>query len=198
MAKDIINDKWIKIELGILISSDSLVEFKRLMKDYAEELDWIVEVDKEGVVSESGGRLYEVKASPPKSGMISPEELRKIYDKLKGFSFNLLRRINPDEEYITYVTQPIKLIEAKNSEEVKLGFSVCEVLNIEYLLADRIRLEKKDYNLEKFLFFESVQSTFDKFNLKKDLFRDFFLKKDIKKAKEDIRERLLKWFNIRA
>ena len=75
MVKEIENSKWIEIKLTISSVSHGLIGIKKHMKEYAEELDWMVEVDKEGEADENGERFYEIRALP-KNKFISPEEYR--------------------------------------------------------------------------------------------------------------------------
>ena len=48
MVKEIEGSNWIKVHIGISSTSVGLIKNKNLMKDYAEELGWQVETDKEG------------------------------------------------------------------------------------------------------------------------------------------------------
>jgi len=92
MVSNIENDKWIDIHIGLSVSSVYIVEVKKEMKEYADELGWEIEVDKEGHVNKDGGRLYNIDIFP-KGRKISPEELRKNNDKIRGFAYSILSNI---------------------------------------------------------------------------------------------------------
>lgn len=146
---DIENDKWINIEMGYSVTAEAIINAKRLLRDYAEELgDWIVETDKKGYVSESGNRLYSL-CIKPKGGKISPEELRIIRDKLMRFAYSILRNVIyakgdwTDEEVVGKLRTTIDVINEKKDVAILIG----EIISIKAPLPLFIKLEKEDYNL---------------------------------------------------
>tara|TARA_Y100000294_G_C8541225_1_gene331279 strand:+ start:113 stop:715 length:603 start_codon:yes stop_codon:yes gene_type:complete len=198
MDEDIENRKWIKVFLGVATSSIGLIKHKKWMKEYADELGWIVTTDKEGVVDEQGVRLYTVSVIPNKDGLISPEELRIVQDKLRGFAEEIYITIYPDREKFFMVDTPIVFMTAKKKEEVTMSFEYAGFLILEYKLIDRQELESKSYNLEKFIFNNSLAELFNKtFNLRTSFYHRIMEGKEVIRNKEAYKERLKEWFKIK-
>jgi len=198
MKKDIVHNKWIKISMGMCAGSTHLIEMKKQMKEYAEELDWEIEVDKEGYISEGGTRMYDINILP-KGKLISPEEYRKIYNKLLGFSLRLLADVMKEDVSnleATFTQQSSSLLTAKKSEEVIMIMNIHKTLMVEYSLVDRLKLEEKEPHLARLIFFETVEQMFKKFKLGTGFFNNFSQSKDMIKAKDDLKKRLEEWFGI--
>jgi len=83
------DDKWIEIKISIGAYQTEGIG-KELMKEYAQELGWELEIDKKGSLNEEGIRWYEIKIFP-KGGMISPSELLKA--NLKKYIILILRNM---------------------------------------------------------------------------------------------------------
>jgi len=198
MVKDIVHDKWIEVWITMSSASAHLIKSKKQMKEYADELDWILEVDKEGYVSESGARMYEIKIRPEHK-MISPEDYRKISDKLLGFSLDLLADLqDTDIGEINGTFSPviIKFLEAKKPEDVEFGLSINDTLMLKYKLVDRFSLEKKDLNLAKVVFFETINEMLARFKLGTSFFNNFRQNEETIKQKDQLKQRLKDWFHI--
>lgn len=183
---DIEHKKFLKIHFGLMSTSSGLIQNKNLLKEYAEELDWIVETDKEGSVDENGIRYYEINVKPNKSEKISPEEYRKIKDKVEGFAVDLWSQINANNENASFgVTPEIDdVFFITKPEKVKGYLNYGGILFLEYNLIDRIELENISENLAKFIFEEFVWDYYDRITIKIPIYKKPFKKKLINDLNE--------------
>jgi len=194
---DIENRKWIKASLSIEFVASSLIRNKKWMKEYADELGWILEVDKEGSVGEDGNRFYEVRVVPDSSQKISPEELRKVIDKLKGFAQEIYSVLYPEEREFEFQNRIINFQTAKTPEEPTLIFDYSRVLLLEYKFIDRVELFRKSPNLDKFIFERTLQDEVKKMKLDKTSHWHRFVDgKEIFEAKKIYKQRLKEWYGL--
>jgi len=92
MAEDLENDKWVETYFTISATSSGIVNAKKELSHYSEELGWDVDVDKKGHINEEGSRMFEIKVIP-KGKKCSPEELRDKRDLIDGFAISILRDV---------------------------------------------------------------------------------------------------------
>ena len=197
MVIEIEKRKWIKINLSVYCDASLIIKWKKEFKEYAEEVGWKIEIDKEGRVDEGGIRLYAVELIPNNDRLISPEELRKNMDKLHGFAQNVFRQIYPDAKVGNINDQPIKFLNAKNPEEVKFHYSFFEVLNLNYNLKDRIKLYRESPQLEKYIFRQSIIDLFNIYGINKTRFWNNLLEsKEVIQYRKEFKKRLKEWYDI--
>lgn len=192
---DIVHRKWIKIDFTMVATANRLIDSKKEMKEYADELGWVVEVDKEGNVRENGARYYEVSVIPNKDRLISPEELRLIKDKLFGFSYNLLEKIMANKEFL-YTQQALNMLTVKKPNKVEMRLIISDTVYLDYKLVDRIELEKKDVNLAKFLFTSTIEEHFKNLDLGTGILDKITKSKEIQ-FRNDFKKRVFDWFKIK-
>jgi len=198
-VKNIVHERWIKIELSMICNAALLIKNKKRMQEYADELGWRVVVDKEGTIHESGNRVYGIKAVPQdKDEKISPEECRLLWDKLLGFSYSLLIDLSDDNEVVhTFGDNIIKFMTVSKKEDVIFQLILGDTLLLEYPLIKRIELEKVEPNLAKIIFQRYTQEMFDKFEMKTGLFKNFFQDKNVIEEKKKAKTRLKEWFGAK-
>lgn len=201
MTKDIINDKWIEPVLSIWASPKFIVECKRTMKDWADELGWEFDEDKEGSVDEFGRKGYLIKIIP-KGNKISPEGLRKVKEKVYGFTERLftenITQEDISKEGYLMILREIFLLgveDAKKKEDIDILINYGGYLSLKYKLSDRVDLENRDLNLARFLFLTEAKEDLSKIDLKAGFFKQFFDKEEAEKRIK-IKKKLKDFFDI--
>jgi hypothetical protein len=184
MGEDLENSKWVYVHIGLASASFDIIKVKKDLKDYSEELNWEISVDKKGYVNEKGDRMFNIDIHP-NGGKISPEELREKKDFIEGFSVSVLRDIiyfgreNDLPERLS-----ISWFAYKNEDKIDtLNIQLAEVLTIECDLKKAIKLEKENPNLFKKAFGMSLNKWY-KENLNK--LDKIFTGKEDKKSSEMI------------
>ncbi|KKM67839.1 hypothetical protein LCGC14_1467130 [marine sediment metagenome] len=196
MKNDIQHRKWINVKFGFRSTAVNLIKNKRALQEYADELGWFIETDKEGEVDEQGRRLYDIIITPNKEKLISPEELRQVKDKLIGFASELLFIINPDATKALAYDYPVNVLEAKKPEDVILVYDLESILVLTYKLQDRIGLENQNLNLAKFVFGSSIKKSLGNLGLDTSRFHKLITRKKKIQLREQYKKRLKDWFGI--
>ncbi len=176
MAEDLVNDKWVEIQFSVSAVAHGLIKLKKEMESFAEQLDWVVEVDKKGYVGSEGARWYEVKVMP-KGGKTSPEEIRQKRDLIIGFASAIyLDILNREDAMITTHSMGKR----NDTNELLFLIDVGGILRINADLKRAIKLEKIDHNLENTAFMNSDVRKF--YDLSKKNSNKFLSNKSDKEA----------------
>jgi len=183
MAKDIESDRWMNIKIALSANAANLIKVKKAMKEYAEELDWVLETDKEGWLEDNRIRRYDITISP-KTGKISPEEFAKIKSKLVGFVFSILKDVIGEKLEVVKGKQIIKTHISASKDWKRCYIKMGDILTIYCDIKDFLQLEKLNPKLVENLF--SVSLRFWKEELIKDLkLKKFWFNRN-KKEKENV------------
>jgi len=148
-------DKWIDIGITVMVPYTELVNIKKFLREYANELGWEVSsgthISEEITLKKEKIKRVNVTISP-KDNKISPGEFLKESEKIQGLNFALFRDLLYEGNHkkaaknfkgylqITYSKMLGK--ELKKSDfmiNTSIGF-----LSYNYRLIDRVRFEKKD------------------------------------------------------
>jgi len=155
--KAIMEDPWIDISFGISTASSKLIESKKELKEYAEEIDWIVSVDKEGIYDEEIGIKYYDISLGPENHSITPAELSKKIDLVKGFLVSIREDIlNLHEEDGFEVEYILGNTETKSLILITIG----KILRTNLDLKKAIMFERKYPKLFKRLFSVSINTIY--------------------------------------
>jgi hypothetical protein len=141
-----------------------------------------------------------VKIVPNKKGLISPEELREIKDRLLGFTYSLgeFHGFISEPSHFQYTFSLVNLLEAKKPEDVLIGYRLGRTLILIFKLVDWLRLEKENPNLSKFIFIEKPKDYFSKaFDFGTNIFHRLTKPKDEIQKREIYKKRLAEWFDIK-
>ncbi|MBU4069504.1 MAG: hypothetical protein KJ646_00810 [Nanoarchaeota archaeon] len=171
MVKGIEFEKWVEVSIGVSVSSDGLLNLKKFMKKIAEELEWVLEVDKKGYVNEKGSRLYPISIKP-KNKFMSPEELRQKIDLLEGFSIHILKAL----DMISEENPPSYTIELISDDKVGVTFG--GILGMVSKISDFAKLEKNHPNLCKVIFKITLEDYKTDLIKKRDSAKFWFRKKE--------------------
>ena len=150
MTEDLENDKWVEAYFSLNCISNTIIKLKKEFINYAEELDWEVEVDKEGHIDDDGEKWFGVKIIP-KGKKCSPEELREKRDLIEGFAVSIFRDIHyggreselPEGVGLTWI--PYK----SEDKKYRVNINLAEVFIIDVDLKRLIKLEMGNHNLSK-------------------------------------------------
>lgn len=182
MSIDLENEKFVKSYFTLSTKASSMISAKKELKEYAEELGWVIDIDKKGHVDETGERWFQIKVRP-QNELMSPEELREKREILRGFCVSIMRDIiylNRQNEMPKNVEYHYRMVkDEKNKNEWIIEIDVARIFYMECNLRKLISLEKKDKNLIASAFGFSMSEAY-KQNIKQ---RDsFFSKKDGKES----------------
>jgi len=194
--RDIEKTKWIEVSLGIACSADYLISVKKFMKEIAEELGWVVYMDKKGHISENGARVYNIDVKSKTK--LTPEEIVEIRDRLIGFAYNLFDIIHQDsEEEMLHHDVPINLLTAKRPEEVEMRSDDGGVLIMQYKFKDRLDLERKNPTLARLVFASLFKEALGGGTIHKTGFLDkLFTDAETIEVREKYRQKLKDFFDI--
>lgn len=164
VKNDILDNKFIHINMVILSRASSLIKNKKRMKEYAEELDW--ELDTKKVSDETGEIWYQILIKP-KQEKISPSELSEKRDLIFGFLQDLIYYLYEGCEelpkHINSATHTIGTYKDKNKKEfVGIKVNIVEsALEIFFDVPKGIILEKEYPELFKKIFCISIKKWYD-------------------------------------
>jgi hypothetical protein len=201
MTTDIDKEKWMTISISVSTTAGGLIDHKKVMKEYADELDWKMHADKEGHIDADGDKMYFVKIFP-EGEKISPADFRRLKDKIYAFTdkIALLIPTNIDAEgNFTITTQfgpAMALLDTKKKEDFMMFISRAGILNIEYPLIKRVELEKENLNYAKGTFESDLNTEWNNYEGSKITLMENWFNKDIKELKKRRNNKLEDWFGI--
>lgn len=161
---DLENQKIFEVSISLSSPSELLVWLKSEFKKYADELEWIVEVDKKGVVNTTGNRVYPVQIIP-REKKISAEEIRKNKDLILGFVHSIYTSVlyrNRSHEQIPPISINHSIEPQENGKDFIYLVEYAGILSIKTDLKKAIELEREDENLAKAIFLDlSISSWYN-------------------------------------
>ena len=197
MVKKLENKKWIKVRLGMGSASTGLIKNKKLMKEYADELGWKVTTYKEGIVNEDGIRIYFIRAIPNKQMLLSPEEFRKLKNKLTGFAYELhLDFEGENADFLRYESPLTNIMSIKKPQDLIIQQAWGNILIIEYPITKAIQLEKEDPNLAEYLFERQVEDHFEIYVTDTGFIQRLIRDKSSIKARHKLKKRIADFYGI--
>ena len=201
MSQEIDKERWIEIGMGVNTSARGLINFKKRMEEYAKEVDWELSAEKEGHIDEEGEKMYNLHIAP-KGKKISPEEFRRIKDKLTAFTQELAESIRSfyDADGRLLIRErwgPLNnILSLKKKEDMMMFITKAEILNLSYPLIKRVELEKENPSLAKGTFGDTLNQEWNNYENIKITFLEKVFKKDLAKTKEESHNKLKEWFGI--
>ena len=173
-------EEWINIGISLTVPKNKTGELEKILTPYADELGWkIFSVDE----SEENSQI----AIAPKSGRISPQELKEKLNKIAGVSFGILKDIvhlGDREKALKNYMQGFIITSAilpKTKKEVFFLGHTLGFLWFNYEVSKRIALEQADKELALAIFFNTTAE---------DELRDFFAKKKPEENDAEIKSKL--------
>ncbi len=146
-------NKWIEISITVMVPYTELVNIKKFLKEYADELGWDISsgthISEEITLKKEKIKRVNVTISP-EDNKISPEEFLKERDKIQGLNFALFRDIiyrgnhkKAIKKFKGYLQITYSKILGKKLEKSNFLMSTSiGFLSYNYKLIDRVRFEK--------------------------------------------------------
>jgi len=150
IEKSLDKEKWIEVGIGIRVTPDCLIEVKKELREYAEELNWKLISDKKGDVDEDGSRRYDITIKSKTK--LSPEEVREIKIKLIGFVISIRKDILKYDEKIKDIKNDLDISEDFKNILISWG----EVLQFSIPFNKFIKFERENYDLTKATFLSTL------------------------------------------
>jgi hypothetical protein len=187
-------DKWVNIEITVMIWEKNFSKCKKLLIPKAKELNWEITSKTETIIennTKNGGEIIKKFniTLHPKDSLISPKDLSNIRDKIATLSFVILRdffyegNVEEAKKHFKQYSQ----IEYNKSDKAKPDkndyymATLLPFLRLEYKLKDRIKYEQRNKELAIKLFGNTVEEALRKLLVNSTNEENQRIKKDLKK-----------------
>jgi hypothetical protein len=158
-------DKWIGLEISVVVTYSVLVKIKQALQPYAEELGWHIG-QKEGTKDEEGVKWVPIVLIPlekNKEKRYSPKEFLKERDKVMGIAHGVYEEFilkEQKEQELTTESFVLRLKKNPFLDAKKEGFYVYTrigCLTMNYPIQKRLELEKENKKLYEEIFVGTTQ-----------------------------------------
>ena len=154
MVKDIVRDRWIRVQLYVFdVNDKNVTSTEKKLTNFAKEISWLVYKEKN---KQDKFDIY----IAPKIKLISPLEIEKLYPKILDLTKKIASEFDISKEG-AIIIEDVKdrdISAMRNREMVKV---FQKILVLKFKLRYRILLEETDFHLANFIFRSSLYLDFE-------------------------------------